>query len=293
MMIIAVLVAVMIFTGASAWALAVRWPGFRMAPTIKPADIEDEVVRHPRLAAIARSRLDAQSMTGLALTVAAAVVIAGAVGVGVLLFMVRRDVGVALLDLGGARFGARHATTTSTSMLRTLSQFGGAVVLVPLTVVVGIIAGRRRPLAVGGFLALVVLGQFAVANTIKALVDRARPDLHQLTNFNGSSFPSGHAVAGAAAFAAFALVLGRGRSPTTKIGLAAAAAAIAAGIATTRVLLGVHWITDVLAGLATGWAWFALCSIAFGGRLLAFGEPAAQAERSARAGAADPVHTRS
>ena len=42
-------------------------------------------------------------------------------------------------------------------------------------------------------------------------------------------------------------------------------------VAGTRVLLGVHWLTDVLAGLAVGWAWFALWSIAFGGRLLEFG----------------------
>jgi membrane-associated phospholipid phosphatase len=40
-------------------------------------------------------------------------------------------------------------------------------------------------------------------------------------------------------------------------------------------------LTDVLAGLILGWSWFALCSIAFGGRLLRFGAPAAQAERAA------------
>jgi undecaprenyl-diphosphatase len=46
------------------------------------------------------------------------------------------------------------------------------------------------------------------------------------------------------------------------------------------VLLDVHWLTDVIAGLALGWAWFSVCSIAFGGRLLRFG---AGAETAARA----------
>jgi hypothetical protein len=44
------------------------------------------------------------------------------------------------------------------------------------------------------------------------------------------------------------------------------------------VLLGVHWLTDVMAGLCLGWGWFALVSIAFGGRMLRFGAPVADAE---------------
>jgi undecaprenyl-diphosphatase len=136
---------------------------------------------------------------------------------------------------------------------------------------------------VAGFLLLTVGGQFAVVDLIKWIVDRARPDIDRLTGFSGPSFPSGHAAAAAASFAAFALLVGTGRSRQAKAVLAAVAVALATGIAASRVFLGVHWLTDVLAGLALGWAWFAVCSIAFGGRLMHFGAPAEEAERAAAA----------
>src|SRR5207248_2913038 len=88
------------------------------------------------------------------------------------------------------------------------------------------------------------------------------------------SFPSGHATAAAATFAAFAFVAGRGHTRSVRALLGAGATALTLMVASTRVLLGVHWLTDVMAGICLGWAWFASCSIAFGGRLLQFGAPA-------------------
>ena len=49
---------------------------------------------------------------------------------------------------------------------------------------------------------------------------------------------------------------------------------ITLAVATTRVLLGVHWLTDVIAGAIFGWMWFVLVTVLFGGRILKFGEPA-------------------
>ena len=46
-------------------------------------------------------------------------------------------------------------------------------------------------------------------------------------------------------------------------------------------LLDVHWLSDVIAGVALGWAWFAVCSMAFGGRVLRFGAAAEKAGEQA------------
>ena len=154
--------------------------------------------------------------------------------------------------------------------------------MIAIPLVVGIAEyARTRTAAIFGFLTVAVLGQVVATNVTKVLVDRARPNIHRLTGFSGASFPSGHAAAAAAIFASVALLVGRGRSKRVKTVLAAGAAAIAFAVATTRVLLGVHWLTDVLAGLALGWAWFAISSIAFGGRVLAFGRPAEVASAAA------------
>jgi membrane-associated phospholipid phosphatase len=61
--------------------------------------------------------------------------------------------------------------------------------------------------------------------------------------------------------------------------IAATAVAVAVAVAGSRVLLGVHWLSDVVAGLAFGWGWFAICAIAFGGRFLVFGAPVQKATR--------------
>jgi membrane-associated phospholipid phosphatase len=219
----------------------------------------------------------------LALTVALGLVLGGAIAIGALLVMVQHDAGLARFDLGAARWGGTNATSGSTQFLRTVSQLGGtpAMILVALVAAVAEYA-RTRTAAIFGFLTLVVGGQVAVTNLTKLLVDRARPDIHRLTGFSGASFPSGHAATAAATFAAIALLAGRGRSRRVKAFLAAGAGAIAVGVATTRVLLGVHWLTDVLAGLAIGWAWFAIASIAFGGRVLVFGRPVEVATEAAQ-----------
>jgi hypothetical protein len=107
---------------------------------------------------------------------------------------------------------------------------------------------------------------------------------------SGFSFPSGHTAAAAATWAAVALVLGRGRPLRVKAWLAAGAALVTVAVAASRVLLGVHWLTDVIGGAALGFGWFVVCSVAFGGALLHFGAPAerVEAEEARLSGVQEP-----
>lgn len=274
MPVLVVTLSVAVAVGALVGAVVARVPAFdETGPRLGVQTVVRAVREHKRLAAVER-RMPASAMTGLALVVAMCVVALGATGTGVLLAMVRDEVGLYRADGPVAEWAAVRATPVGTDVLGWLSKLGGTQGVVIVATAVALFEWRRTGRRAEIFLlALTVGGQLALTNLIKIMVDRARPEIQQLTGHAGASFPSGHAAAAAATFAAVALVVGRGRSHNVKTALWGAAAGIAVAVAITRVMLGVHWTTDVIAGLLVGWGWFALCSAAFGGRVLRFGEP--------------------
>lgn len=260
-------------------ALAWRWPVLS-APRVTPRAVLREAEQHPSLARLLWSRVNAARVSGFTLGGVFLAAVAGGAVVGLVLWMVRTDTGLARYDLTAARWGAAHATAGSTEALRDLSLVGGTLGSVLIALIVAVVASRRlRPRDVVGFLAIVMIGESILVAGIKAIVDRGRPDVDRLTGFSGASFPSGHAATAAATLAAAALLLGYARTRRQRACLVGVAGGVAATVAATRVLLGVHWLTDVVAGLIVGWSWFAVTSIAFGGRLLRFGEPVEAAER--------------
>ncbi len=240
------------------------------------------VRRHPRLRAFVRARLEPSVATGLALTLALVVAIGGGVLIGVLAYLVRTNAHLAGIDNGAARWGQRHQTATSKHVLDAITQLGSVYVVVALCVLLGVAETiRERSVWVVPFIVAVVGGEEILTLTVKALVDRTRPTFNPAAASLGPSFPSGHSATSAAFYATAALLLGRFRPRPVRALLAALAVGIAVAVAASRVLLDVHWVTDVVAGLSLGWAWFAICGTAFGGRILRFGAAAETAARVA------------
>jgi membrane-associated phospholipid phosphatase len=220
--------------------------------------------------------MNPEELTGLALTAALVVVFAGGVVLAVLAVAVRDTHVLAGIDGAVADWGDDHATGASTSGLKLVTDLGETWMALAVTVVVAAIDFvRTRSRWVAPFLLAVVLGDKLLTGGLKSLVDRVRPTFNPAAHTLGPSFPSGHSSTAAALWAAAALVAWRWMGRRSLAPLAGLAVAIAVGVAASRVLLDVHWLTDVIAGLALGWAWFAACAVAFGRRVLRFGQPSA------------------
>jgi membrane-associated phospholipid phosphatase len=260
------------------------------APALETArKVGETVAKHPRLRAVLDPRLDPETATGLALTLALLLAIGGGLVLAVLAYLVRTNSHLIGIDNGIAKWGNRHATATSMRGLNDLTQLGSVYVVVVLCVVLAVAETiRQRSVWVIAFIVSVMAGEEILTLSVKQLAGRVRPTFNPAAATLGPSFPSGHSATAAAFYAAAALLLGRWRSRPTRAVLTGLAAGIAVAVASTRVLLDVHWLTDVIAGLALGWAWFAVCGIAFGGRILRFGAAAKTAARVAEAESIEP-----
>lgn len=276
------LLLISVLAGLGAAFLTRRYPGSATRPAV--VEVAREAGEHasgPAGRWAGRAvRLNPEKATGLALTLALFVIFTGGVLLALLAVVVRQTDALSGIDGSVADWGDHHGSAWSHDALTLVTQLGETWLVVLVAVVVAVVElARTRNRWVAPFLLAVILGDKLLTEAIKQLVDRARPEIEAVAATLGPSFPSGHTSTAAASWAAFALVAGRWWGRRAWPALAGVAVGIAVAVALSRVLLDVHWLTDVLGGLALGWAWFAACAIAFGGRLLRFGATAQAAGR--------------
>jgi undecaprenyl-diphosphatase len=163
----------------------------------------------------------------------------------------------------------RHVDSTAPALGHAASMGSGALRGVakivtdlgsPLAVDIVAIAAAawwawRRQWWFVGAMAVARLGELGVESLAKAVVGRPRPNLLPvLTSASNSSFPSGHSAGSAAVYGTLAVLVAL-RLKRRAGWLIAVAAVFVLLVAASRVVLGVHYPTDVLAGLAIGTAW--------------------------------------
>lgn len=117
--------------------------------------------------------------------------------------------------------------------------------------------GRRAD----AVLAIVAMaGSAALFNTLKNVFDRPRPPIaDRLVQAGNESLPSGHATMSIVVIGTIVVLAWAGRSAMTRAVLVLAAVMWVGAVGATRVYLGVHWFSDVVAGWLVGAAWLALC----------------------------------
>ena len=139
---------------------------------------------------------------------------------------------------------------------RVLTWLGSLWVLAPVAVIIGILLVRAGLVVEAAGLAVGLLGAVLIADLTKGLVSRPRPPVEHLQKVSSSSFPSTHATQASAFWFSLVLALrAAGARPRAIAAGAAAATLVAAIVAWSRVYLGVHYPSDVVAGLALGSAW--------------------------------------
>jgi membrane-associated phospholipid phosphatase len=213
--------------------------------------------RHPR------------TVAALVLCAALAISVLGWLLVGGLAFLVRTLDAAVDFDSSVANWGSTHATEFSTRVLEVVTLLGDTRVVGALALLLLVTeAARGLRVRIVVFLLAVMVGNNVITTVVKDLMDRARPTLSPIAHVLGPSFPSGHSSTAAAFYAAAAVILARRHGYTVFWVLTSIAVGIAVAVACTRVLLDVHWLSDVVAGLALGWAWITLCVFVLGNPLL-------------------------
>ena len=146
-------------------------------------------------------------------------------------------------------------------IVRDFTALGGTAILTTITLAVAgylILMHKKRMAAL---LLLAICGGLLLSTLGKTVFDRPRPDLvpHHAQVYT-ASFPSGHSMMAAVTYLTLGALLARiHKRRAVKLYFLGLAALLCIAVGASRVYLGVHWPTDVVAGWAAGAAWAMLC----------------------------------
>jgi len=169
------------------------------------------------------------------------------------------------IDTGARALAQRIASPSLTRVMRGFSAVGEAPALAALVILAVVwfwMLGRKRD---AGLLAITMAGAGLLDEALKLLFHRPRPEPLFGTPLPVSySFPSGHALASCCFFGVLAaLLVVRERRRGVRVVLWVAAGLLVAMIGCSRIYLGVHYATDVIAGYAAALVWLFVMRVVY------------------------------
>ncbi|GAA2912748.1 hypothetical protein GCM10020221_05630 [Streptomyces thioluteus] len=167
-------------------------------------------------------------------------------------------------DAAAHAWALAHRPDVAVSAARALTATGTGVVPYAVAAAAGLLVRRRLAYAAGA-VAVLACGQ-GLRRLVLALAARPRPPAADwATHASGFSFPSGHATTTAIAAGLLATAVAVRVSSRERWPVVAVVVCWAVSVGLTRVYLGVHWLTDVVAGWAFAVAWLGGCAWAGAG----------------------------
>jgi len=149
-------------------------------------------------------------------------------------------------------------------VLRVVTGFGGSPMLAWVTSVGVAWLLLRRQARAALYVAVTAVGAWILISVVKLLVGRLRPVVHEpLAAPSGLSFPSGHALSTLVSYGVLLIVFLPATSRATRRFLISATVLLTLLVGLTRIALGVHYVSDVIAGWLLGAVWLAVTAVAF------------------------------
>ncbi|MBC7470181.1 MAG: VTT domain-containing protein [Ramlibacter sp.] len=211
---------------------------------------------------IALSLLDPRRPESLGLLIAAVMLLGGAwMFFGVLEDVVSRD---PLVQFDHVVFTALQKLRTGwvDNVMIVATELGSAIVAIAILAAVSVVLAWKRCWRTLAYWLTAVGFAQALVWILKMTLERARP-MPMYDGVERFSFPSGHAASSIVLYGFLAFLLALGKSPKIRGAIALLATGLVGLIAFSRLYLGAHWLSDVLASLSLGTAWVALLSIAY------------------------------
>ncbi len=153
----------------------------------------------------------------------------------------------------------QFSTPALDQIMLSLTQLGNPVVVLPIAAITLSVLIWKRQIPEAKMFAIACLGGAILNTGLKLVFGKPRPDLwKRLIVETSYSFPSGHALGSVVLYGAIAYLLSQSYPQFARLIYAIATGLIVA-ICLSRLYLGVHWLTDIMAGISMGSLWLMLC----------------------------------